>query len=84
MLIHKWRMQTSRTELGSTVAGELRMAGVFWMGLRKLSLLISLHCTPHTEELISLTQCDCLGGGGPAMADKMNKSADQEESKKGR
>ena len=44
-------------------AGELRRADIFWMGLRKLSLLISLHSTTHTEEPISLTQCDWVGRG---------------------
>ena len=34
-----------------------------WMGLRKLSLLISLHSMSDTAEAISLTRCDCSGKG---------------------
>lgn len=41
--------------------GELKRADVFWMGLRKLSLLISLHGAPHAEEPVSFPQCDCMG-----------------------
>lgn len=73
------RAQTSTTW---AIAGELRMADVFWMGLRKLSLLIitSLY-TPHRRAHI-IHPVWLLEKGSPAMADKMNKSADQEEGKK--
>lgn len=46
----------------------------FWMALRKLSLLISLHSTQHTAHI---THPMWVGvEGNPSMADKVNKSAD--------
>lgn len=63
-------------------AGELREADVFWLGLRKLSLPISLHSIPHTAR-----NTHPMGLGGeesPSTVDKMSKSADQEPGKKWR
>lgn len=57
----------------------------FWMRLKKLSPLISFHSVPHTEEPISLTQCDWVGRGArPWLTKWISQQQTQEASKEGR